>query len=132
MLFSNLLFAVALTVVWPLGMLGLLAFCAWLERRTLVVEEVIPRRLRRMEGRPPEDVEAMVDAETSELIARYWSTPTHPYLGTAPSPNGRRPAAAEPAQGQKDAAREPPPARRALPGRMSRLARRPRGRHERR
>jgi hypothetical protein len=134
MLFSNLLFAVALTVVWPLGMLGLLAFCAWLERRTLVVEEVIPRRLRRMEGRPPEDVEAMVDAETSELIARYWSTPTHPYLGTAPSPNGRRPAA-ERAQGQKDAAHEPappPPPQRVLPGRMARLARRPRGRHERR
>jgi hypothetical protein len=97
MLFSNLLFAVALTTVWPLGMLGLLAACAWLERRTLVAEEVVPRRLRRMESKPPEAVEAMVNEETSAVIADYWSTPTRPYFGTAPSPNGQRPAPAEPA-----------------------------------
>jgi hypothetical protein len=122
MLFSNLLFAVALTVLWPLGMLGLLAFCDWLERRTLVEEDVSPRPGRRVEGRPPEDVEAVVDAETSELVARSWSAPEHPYVGTAPS-NGRQP----PPEGAAAA-----PAPRAVPGRMARLARRARGRHERR
>jgi hypothetical protein len=125
MLFSNLLFAVALTVLWPLGMLGLLAFCDWLERRTLVEEDVSPRRSRRGEGRPPEDVEAMVDAETSELVAGSWSAPAQPHVGTAPS-NGRQPA--PPPEG---AAAAPAPPR-AAPGRMARLARRARGRHERR
>jgi hypothetical protein len=129
MLFSNLLFAVALTVVWPLGMLGLLGFCAWLERRTLVTDEVVPRRLRRMESKPPEDLEAMVDAETSQVVADYWSTPTRPYLGRAPSPNGRRPAT----PAEQDASAAPAPqAQQVAPGRMARLARRPRGRHERR
>jgi hypothetical protein len=133
MLFSNLLFAVALTVVWPLGMLGLLAACAWLERRTLVAEEVVPRRLRRMESKPPEAVEAMVHEETFEVIANYWSTPDRPYLGTAPSPNGR-PAVTEPAPPPSERPAPPlaPQARRVLPSRMARLARRPpRGRHER-
>src|SRR6266545_7776131 len=114
MLFSNFLFAVALTVVWPLGMLGLLAACAWLERRTLVAEEIIPRRLRRMESKPPEAVEAMVLEETSELVAVYWSTPTHPYFGAKPSPNGRRPEAAEPAPGSAPPAAEEPRPRRAI------------------
>jgi hypothetical protein len=114
MLFSNFLFAVALTVVWPLGMLGLLAACAWLERRTLVAEEIIPRRLRRMESKPPEAVEAMVLEETSELVADYWSTPTHPYFGAKPSPNGRRPEAAEPAPGSAPPAAEEPRPRRAI------------------
>jgi hypothetical protein len=109
MLFSNLLFAVALTTVWPLGMLGLLAACAWLERRTLVAEEVVPRRLRRMESKPPEEVEAMVLLETHEVIADYWSTPTHPYLGTAPSSNGQRPAAAEPGPEPAPPDEEPAP-----------------------
>jgi hypothetical protein len=116
MLFSNLLFAVALTTVWPLGMLGLLAACAWLERRTLVAEEVIPRRFRRMESKPPEAVEAMVQAETAEVVADYWSTPTHPYLGTAPSPNGQGPAATEPAgEPAPPAAEEPEPLRAVWP-----------------
>lgn len=145
MLFSNLLFAVALTTVWPLGMLGLLAACAWLERRTLVAEEVVPRRLRRMESKPPEAVEAMVNEETSQVIADYWSTPTRPYFGTAPSPNGQRPAPAEPAGEPATPAAEDaagadsvpaavPAAPRVTPGRVARLARRrpARGRHERR
>jgi hypothetical protein len=114
MLFSNLLFAVALTVVWPLGMLGLLAACAWLERRTLVAEEIIPRRLRRMDGKPPEAVEAMVLEETRELVADHWSTPNHPYLGVAPSSNGRRPEAAQPAPGSAPPAVAEPGPRRAV------------------
>jgi hypothetical protein len=94
MLFANLLFAIALTVVWPVGMLGLLAACAWLERRTLIPEEVVPRRIRRMEGSTPEAVEAMVFQETDDVVAAYWSSPDHPYVGAAQSENGqRRPAA---------------------------------------
>ncbi len=115
MLFSNLLFAVALTTVWPLGMLGLLAACAWLERRTLVAEEVIPRRLRRMESKPPEAVEAMVHEETAQVIADYWSTPTRPYFGTAPSPNGQGPAAPEPPEPAPAAAEDAAPLRAVWP-----------------
>jgi len=46
MLFSNLLVALALTVLFPLGLMGVLAASEWLERRTLAAEEVLPRRLR--------------------------------------------------------------------------------------
>jgi hypothetical protein len=35
MLFSNLLVAIALTVLFPLGLMGMLAAGEWLERRTL-------------------------------------------------------------------------------------------------
>jgi hypothetical protein len=147
MLFSNLIFALWLTIVWPLGMLGLLAACAWLERRTLVAEEIVPRRIRQMEQKPPEAVEAMVLEETAEVVADHWSTPDHPYLGVAPSPNGQRPSTQEPAatgEGEPAAGRQgeaprslpalPPQEQRVVPGRAARLAgRRPgRGRHERR
>ena len=56
MLFSNLLVAIALTVLFPLGLMGMLAAGEWLERRTLATEEVVPRRLRRMDSKPPEAV----------------------------------------------------------------------------
>jgi hypothetical protein len=69
MLFGNLLFAIALTVVWPLWLLGLLAACAWLERRTLIPEEVVPRQIRRMDGSTPEAVEAMVFQETGAAVS---------------------------------------------------------------
>jgi hypothetical protein len=130
MLFANLLFAIALTVVWPLGMLGLLAACAWLERRTLIPEEVVPRRIRRMDGSAPEAVEAMVLQETHDVVAAYWSTPDHPYVGTAPSTNGRGRPAAEPAAEPVNYAEKRP----VVPGRAARLAGRwpARGRHERR
>jgi hypothetical protein len=135
MVFSNFLFAVALTVVWPLGMLGLLAACAWLERRTLVAEEVVPRRLRRMESKPPEAVEAIVIEETSEVLADYWSTPNHPYMGAKPSPNGRRPEPAPESTPEPPAAAgSGPDAPPVVPSRVERLARRRpvKGRHERR
>ena len=57
MLFSNLLVAIALTVLFPLGLMGLLAAGEWLERRTLATEEV----------------EAMVLEETAHVVAQYWS-----------------------------------------------------------
>jgi hypothetical protein len=96
MLFSNLAVAIALTVLFPLGLMGLLAAGAWLERRTLAAEEVVPRRLRRMESKPPEEVEAMVLEETAHVVAQYWSATGRPVQdGPAPQPsaNGdRRPA----------------------------------------
>jgi hypothetical protein len=140
MLFANLLFAIVLTVVWPLGMLGLLAACAWLERRTLIPEEVVPRRIRRMERSTPEAVEAMVFQETDDVVAAYWSSPDHPYIGAAVSANGQgRPATtAKPTAEQPAALPEPEPvnqaeALRVVPSRAARLAGRwsARGRHER-
>jgi hypothetical protein len=91
MLFSNLLVAIALTVLFPLGLMGLLAAGEWLERRTLATEEVMPRRLRRMDSKPPEEVEAMVLEETAHVVAQYWSATGRP--ASAPS-NGDGPAPA--------------------------------------
>ena len=126
MLFSNLLVALALTVLFPLGLMGMLAASEWLERRTLAAEEVLPRRLRRMDGKPPEAVEAMVLEETAHVVAQYWSATGRPAGG--PPANGDQPASRPPAP--------PPPGpagngngggrhlRRPAPGRA--------GRHERR
>jgi hypothetical protein len=126
MLFSNLLVALALTVLFPLGLMGMLAASEWLERRTLAAEEVLPRRLRRMDGKPPEAVEAMVLEETAHVVAQYWSATGRPAGG--PPANGDQPASRPPAS--------PPPGpagngngggrhlRRPAPGRA--------GRHERR
>jgi hypothetical protein len=118
MLFSNLLVAIALTVLFPLGLMGLLTAGEWLERRTLATEEVVPRRLRRMDRKPPEAVEAMVLEETAHVVAQYWSATGRPASGAA-APNGAHPA--QPAAGNDNGGRH---ARRALPGRGGRHARR--------
>jgi hypothetical protein len=98
MLFSNLLVALALTVLFPLGLMGMLAASEWLERRTLAADEVLPRRLRRMDGKPPEAVEAMVLEETAHVVAKYWSATGRPASdAAAQSPNGDRPPPAPPA-----------------------------------
>ena len=98
MLFSNLLVAIALTVLFPLGLMGMLAAGEWLERRTLAAEEVVPRRLRRMDSKPPEAVEAMVLEETAHVVAQYWSATGRP----APRPRPPRPR--PPALGRAGAA----------------------------
>ena len=113
MLFSNLLVAIALTVLFPLGLMGMLAAGEWLERRTLATEEVVPRRLRRMESKPPEAVEAMVLEETAHVVAQYWSATGRP-ASEAPTPQS---APATNGNGGRHL-------RRAVPGRA--------GRHERR
>ena len=124
MLFSNLLVAIALTVLFPLGLMGMLAASEWLERRTLATEEVLPRRLRRMERKPPEAVEAMVLEETAHVVAQYWSATGRP-PSDAPAPNGDRPAEPPPSRqvagGDGNGGRH---ARRAVPGRGGRHARR--------
>ena len=129
MLFSNLLVAIALTVLFPLGLMGMLAAGEWLERRTLATEDVLPRRLRRMDGKPPEAVEAMVLEETAHVVAQYWSATGRP------APEVPAPEAAVPEVPAPEAALPGPPvpeapanggrhARRVVPGRA--------GRHERR
>jgi hypothetical protein len=87
MLFSNLLVAIALTVLFPLGLMGMLAAGEWLERRTLAAEEVVPRRLRRMDSKPPEAVEAMVLEETAHVVAQYWSATGRPAPETPAAPS---------------------------------------------
>lgn len=89
MLLNNLLLAVALTVLWPLWLLGLLAACEWLERRTLATEEIVVRRLRRMADKAPEPIEAMVAEETASVVAAYWSA-TGREVPTAPAQGARR------------------------------------------
>jgi hypothetical protein len=116
MLFSNLLVAIALTVLFPLGLMGMLAVGEWLERRTLATEEVVPRRLRRMESKPPEAVEAMVLEETAHVVAQYWSATGRPASG-APTANGDGPASSRNGNGGRHA-------RRTVPGRGGRHARR--------
>jgi hypothetical protein len=127
MLFSNLLVAIALTVLFPLGLMGVLAASEWLERRTLAAEEVLPRRLRRMDGKPPEAVEAMVLEETAQVVAQYWSATGRP---ASDAPAAGAPPNGPPSNGAPPQA-VPAPAngggrhlRRAAPGRA--------GRHERR
>jgi hypothetical protein len=117
MLFSNLLVALALTVLFPLGLMGMLAAGEWLERRTLAAEEVLPRRLRRMDSKPPEAVEAMVLEETAHVVAQYWSATGRP-AGDAPAP------AAQPGPAGNGNGNGGRHLRRAAPGRA--------GRHERR
>jgi hypothetical protein len=129
MLFSNLLVAIALTVLFPLGLMGMLAAGEWLERRTLAAEEVVPRRLRRMDRKPPEAVEAMVLEETAHVVAEYWSATGRPASGLpangTPAANGDGPAEQDP--DQPAASRDGNGgrhARRTLPGRGGRHARR--------
>lgn len=122
MLLSNLLVAIALTVLFPLGLMGMLAASEWLERRTLATEEVVPRRLRRMDRKPPEAVEALVVEETAHVVAQYWSATGRPAPeapSTAPQAhtNGDQPATRSRNGGGRHA-------RRVVPGRA--------GRHERR
>jgi hypothetical protein len=137
MLFSNLLVAIALTVLFPLGLMGVLAAGEWLERRTLAAEEVVPRRLRRMDSKPPEAVEAMVLEETAHVVAQYWSATGRPAPQTpapqTPAPQTPATPAAAPAghtNGDDDPAA---PSRNGSGGRHARRVVPSRaGRHERR
>jgi hypothetical protein len=127
MLFSNLLVAIALTVLFPLGLMGMLAAGEWLERRTLAAEEILPRRLRRMDGKPPEAVEAMVLEETAHVVAQYWSASGRPApeIPDAPAPEAALPGPPDPeVQANGDAGSRNGSggrhARRVVPGRHER------------
>ena len=122
MLFSNLAVAIALTVLFPLGLMGVLAAGEWLERRTLATDEVVPRRFRRMEGKPPEAVEAMVLEETAQVVSQYWSATGRPASeagSPVPTADGGQSAALTRSNGNGGRHLRRPPAGRA-------------GRHERR
>jgi hypothetical protein len=136
MLFSNLLVAIALTVLFPLGLIGMLAVGEWLERRTLATEEVVPRRLRRMDSKPPEAVEAMVLEETAHVVAQYWSAtgrpaPQTPATQTPAPETPARPAAVP--EGHTNGDDPDAPSRNGSGGRHARRVVPSRaGRHERR
>jgi hypothetical protein len=135
MLFSNLLVAIALTVLFPLGLMGMLAAGEWLERRTLAAEEVVPRRLRRMESKPPEAVEAMVLEETAHVVAQYWSATGRP-ASQAPAPETPAPQTPAPLAAPEGHTNGDDPAAVSRNGSGGRHARRVvpsrAGRHERR
>jgi hypothetical protein len=104
----------------------MLAAGEWLERRTLAAEEVLPRRLRRMDSKPPEAVEAMVLEETAHVVAQYWSATGRPTPET-PAPQAVAPQAhtnGDQSAAQSRDANSGRHARRVVPGRA--------GRHERR
>ena len=131
MLFSNLLVAIALTVLFPLGLMGVLAAGEWLERRTLAAEEVVPRRLRRMDSKPPEAVEAMVLEETAHVVAQYWSATGRPASQTTALQTPATPAATP--QGHTNGDDPGAPSRNGSGGRHARRVVPSRaGRHERR
>jgi hypothetical protein len=112
MLFSNLLLALSLTVLWPLVLLGLMAGCAWLERRTLAAEELGARRQRRPASAPSEEEsEAVVQLEQAVDLAVERRLAAQP--------------ATEPARSQRAAGAGGRHLRRANGGRAG-------GRHERR
>lgn len=135
MLFSNLLVAIALTVLFPLGLMGMLAAGEWLERRTLAAEEVVPRRLRRMDSKPPEAVEAMVLEETAHVVAQYWSATGRP-ASQAPAPETPAPQTPAPLAAPEGHTNGDDPAAVSRNGSGGRHARRVvpsrAGRHERR
>jgi hypothetical protein len=69
MSFNNLLLAVALTVLWPLVLMGVLAAAEWLERRTLTAREIGPRGPRPAASAPPEPVPAATGATAGVAAA---------------------------------------------------------------
>jgi hypothetical protein len=133
MLFNNLLLALALTVLWPLGLMGVLAAAEWLERRTLTAREIAPRRLRSPAGTPPEPVQAgtaeaagvagVAEADAG-VPAASWAAPGRGAPGGAPGP-GAFDGDADAADGERMAARR-------VVGGGRHLRRAGGGRHERR
>jgi hypothetical protein len=125
MLFNNLLLALALTVLWPLGLMGVLAAAEWLERRTLTAREIAPRRLRSPADTPPAPVQAGT-AEAAGVDAGLpapWAVASQSAPGPASAPGTFDGGSA--ADGERAAARRPV-------GGGRHLRRAGGGRHERR
>jgi hypothetical protein len=126
MVFNNLLLALALTVLWPLGLMAVLAAAEWLERRTLTAREIAPRRLRSPAGTPPEPVQAgtaeaagVAEADAG-VPAASWAAPGRGSPGPGAFDGG-----ADAADGERMAARR-------VVGGGRHLRRAGGGRHERR
>jgi hypothetical protein len=91
MSFNNLLLALALTVLWPLGLMGVLAATDWLERRTLATVEVAPRRLRPAasglaETTPPPAVPAEPVRQDADVTTATWPADVGSLPGGAQGP----------------------------------------------
>jgi hypothetical protein len=132
MSFNNLLLALALTVLWPLVLMGVLAAAEWLERRTLTGREVAPRGLRPALSAPPEAAQAGMAgaAEANAGLPAAWA------VASRAAPGGPRDEAPgpEPFDGSADAAEregERAVARRTVGGGRH-VRRAGGGRHERR
>jgi hypothetical protein len=144
MSFNNLLLALALTVLWPLVLMGVLAAAEWLERRTLTARELAPRSLRPAASAPEPLKAAMAamaeGAEDDAGASASWAVTDRGAPGGPPggSPDGTRGGApadargagafggANPADGDRVAARRP------FGGGGRHLRRAGGGRHERR
>jgi hypothetical protein len=145
MSFNNLLLALALTVLWPLVLMGVLAAAEWLERRTLTARELAPRSLRPAASAPEPLKAAMAamaeGAEDDAGASASWAVTGRGAPGGPPggSPDGTRGGApadargagafgggANPADGDRVAARRP------FGGGGRHLRRAGGGRHERR
>ena len=131
MAFNNLLLALALTVLWPLVLMGLLAGAEWVERRTLNGGEAAPRGLRPALSAPPEPAQggmAGVAEADAGVPAAPWSAAGRGAPGGSPDgPPGRGTFG-----GDEGAERERVVARRAFGGGGRHLRRAGGGRHERR
>jgi hypothetical protein len=123
MAFNNLLLALALTVLWPLVLMGLLAGAEWVERRTLNGGEAAPRGLRPALSAPPEPAQADAGVPTASWPAAGRGAPG----GSPDGPPGRGAFG-----GDEGAERERVVARRAFGGGGRHLRRAGGGRHERR
>jgi hypothetical protein len=129
MSFNNLLLALALTVLWPLVLMGMLAAAEWLERRTLNGGEVAPRGLRPVLSAPPEPAQAGGDGD----LPAAWAVASRNAPGAAAGGLPEEAPGREPFDGGADAAeRERVAARRAAGGGGRHLRRGGGGRHERR
>jgi hypothetical protein len=132
MSFNNLLLALALTVLWPLVLMGMLAAAEWLERRTLTAREAAPRGLRPALSAPPEPAQAGVAGADAGLPAA-WAVASRSAPGGAAGGLPDEAPDREPFDGGADAAeRERVVARRAVGGGGRHLRRGGGGRHERR
>lgn len=85
MSFNNLLLALALTVLWPLGLMGVLAAADWLERRTLATAEAAPRRLRPA-ATAPAATAAEARQEDADVATAAWPAAVRSVPGGAQGP----------------------------------------------
>jgi hypothetical protein len=131
MSFNNLLLAVALTVLWPLVLMGVLAAAEWLERRTLTARESGPRGPRPAASAPAEPVPTAMGgtAGVAEADAggpaASWAVAGRDAPDGAPGPEALG-GGADAADGERQAAR------RAVGGGGRHARRAGGGRHERR
>jgi hypothetical protein len=134
MSFNNLLLALALTVLWPLVLMGMLAAAEWLERRTLAGGEVASREPRPALSAPPEPAQAGVTEADAGVAAASWPAAGRAAPGGthAASPDGARGGAPDRGPFDGGAERERVVARRPFGGGGRHLRRAGGGRHERR